>query len=258
MDYLARLLVAALVAFISGLLSTISGGGYGTILTPALVLLGYDLSVAVPCSLISQVASNISIMLAYHRSGITRASLRPEDLRITVLMASCGLAGVVMAFLALVSLPPLAVKVYVGSVVVLVGVLVLLGKSWAGDKRASLARLIAISVVSAFNKCVSGGGYGPLLSGGQVLSGVGVRRALLRTLLAGLVVCIGGTIIYLALGTSIDIALTLSASAGSVAIGPLSAKIVKDASEEKLRKLMGVLITVLGVAMLVKTATSLR
>ena len=250
-----QLIIVAIIAFLSSLLNTVSGGGFGTIFTPSLVLLGYDLKEAVVCSLISQITSNISVTMIYHRFGvIMEVGIRRKFYKDIFLMSVCGLIGVLVSLFLLVNLPYSVFKIYTGLMVMLVGLLVLTIKREIKEETTSAIKLAAISIVSAFNKCVSGGGFGPLLSGGQVLSGIKVKSALIRTFIVEMVVCAGGLLIYLYIGVIIDAYLLLTASLCSAVVSPLSVRIIRSVSEDSLRKIMGMLITILGIAMLLKVS----
>lgn len=259
MEDLLRLFIVALVAFSSELISSVFGGGYGTILTPTLVLLGYELSLAVPCTLISQLISGLFLVAFHHRLGTIKVARRSEDVRVAGILALCGLVGVVVAALALVSLPAPVVDAYVAIVILIVGLVVLLRRNARSnpDGPPSLKKLVALGILSAFNKGISGGGYGPLLSGGQVASGTGVRSAIGRMLLAEVVVCLGGVMAYAFLRAPLDLPLVLSATLGSTLMAPLSAHAVRRTGEKKLKIGMGLLITALGLAMMVRVLTSL-
>lgn len=252
MDQLACLILVALLAFSSELLSSIFGGGYGTILTPTLVLMGYELGSAVPSTLISQLVSSVLIVASYHRLGTITVSFRSKDMRVAAILASCGLIGVAIAVLALVSLPETVINAYVALVVLAIG-LVVLAKRNTRPGRLSLGRLVAIGVLSAFNKGLSGGGYGPLVSGGQVASGTGAKSAVGRMLMAEVVVCSGAILAYVWLGVALDWALILAATVGASLMAPLSAYVVRRAAEKRLKLGMGIMMTSLGAALLVRS-----
>ena len=254
MDELLRLFLVALIAFVSELVSSVFGGGYGTILTPALVIMGYELEEAVPCTLVSQLVSGLFLVVMHHKLGTIRISPGSEDVRVASILAACGLVGLAIAVLALVSFPEEAVDTYVGVVVLAIGLVVLLRRNSEPKPGGppSLRRLVVIGILSAFNKGLSGGGYGPLLSGGQVAAGTGARSAIGRMLLAEVVVCLGGAVAYAILGFDLDLGLVLAATLGSTLMTPLSAYAVRRTGEKKLRTGMGLIITALGLAMLIK------
>ena len=254
MDRPIRLFLVALIAFSSGLVSSVFGGGYGTILTPALVLLGYEREVVVPCTLISQLISGLFLVALHHKLGTIRIGKGSEDVRVASVLAACGLAGLAIAALALLALPGDIVDTYVGVMVFAVGLVVLLKRNAKARENgpSELKKLVAIGVLSAFNKGLSGGGYGPLLSGGQVAVGARARSAIGRTTIMNIIVCLGGTLLYAILGFDLDIWLVLAATVGLSLMTPLSAYTVKRAGEKKLKMGMGLVITALGMGMLIK------
>jgi len=254
MDGPLDFLLVALLAFICELISSVLGGGYGSILTPALILLGYELEVAVPCVLTSQLISNAFLVYMHHRLGTIRLSLNSDDVKVAGVLAACGVVGVVLAVLALVRLPDWIVDAYVGLIILLVGLLVLARKGVRVNSsgKMSLRKLALVGVLSAFNKGLSGGGYGPLLSGGQVISGMGAKKAIGRMLLAEVAICFTGILAYLVAGLGLHWPLIAAATLGSTLMAVPSAYLVKRAREDKLRMGMGLLISALGLAMLLK------
>ena len=254
MEELIRLFLVSLIAFVSGLVSSVFGGGYGTILTPALILMGYEREVVVPCTLISQLISGLFLVALHHRLGTIKVSKSSEDVRVASILAACGLLGLAIAALALLILPGEAVDAYVGFIVFSVGLFVLLRQNSKSrrDRPPELKKLVAIGVFSAFNKGLSGGGYGPLLSGGQVAVGTGAKSAIGRTAIMNIFICLGGTLLYAILGFRLDVKLVLSSTVGLTLMTPLSAYTVRKTGEKKLRTGMGLVITALGLAMLIK------
>ena len=70
--------------------------------------------------------------------------------------------------------------------------------------RFSWRKIMGISFLAALNKGISGGGYGPLVMGGQILSGVNAKNAVGITAFAEAVTCFIGFILYLVMGKRID------------------------------------------------------
>ena len=111
---------------------------------------------------------------------------------------------------------------------------------------------MGISFLAAFNKGISGGGYGPLVMGGQMLSGVCAKNAVGITAFAEAAACFVGFVMYLILGKSIDWKLTgllVICATGAV---PVAAITVKNVNSEKLKRYVGILITILGLFTLFK------
>ena len=111
------------------------------------------------------------------------------------ILASMGAVGVVAAVIASVQLPEVAQKTYIGSMVFAMGLLVFLLRN--RHVRFSWPRIIVVGAVAAFNKGMSGGGFGPLVVSGQILSGHGVRNAVGVACLTEGLICTVGFPLYL-------------------------------------------------------------
>ena len=71
--------VVALVAFAFQYLSVSMGLGYGTVLTPVLLIIGFGPLQAVPAVLLSQVAGGVIGGIAHHRVGNISLDFRRDD-----------------------------------------------------------------------------------------------------------------------------------------------------------------------------------
>lgn len=111
---------------------------------------------------------------------------------------------------------------------------------------------MGISLLAAFNKGISGGGYGPLVMGGQMLSGVAAKNAVGITAFAEAITCLIGFVVYIILGKSIDWQLVGLLLISALPAVPLAAFTVKNADSARLKKLVGILITILGLFTLLK------
>lgn len=117
--------------------------------------------------------------------------------------------------------------------------------SWKG--------LAGIGVISAVNKGITGGGYGPLVTGGQIVSGRGTRSSVGSTTAAEVVVCLVGFIAYMVLRGNIDWSLAAAVSVGSVVAAPFAALTVKKLKANVLVYIIGIATVLLGLSTLVRT-----
>ena len=100
---------------------------------------------------------------------------------------------------------------------------------------------------------MSGGGYGPLVMGGQILSGVGVKHAVGITSFAEGVTCLVGITLYFFLNNAnVDWVLAPWLMAGAVLSIPFAAHTLKRISEHKVKIFISVAMIVLGVLTLIK------
>jgi uncharacterized membrane protein YfcA len=149
-----------------------------------------------------------------------------------------------------VRLPPDVARVAVSVIVLSVGVFLLVGSRLRLSFRWRNVGVLA--GVAAFNKSFSGGGYGPLVAGGQVLAGVNVRSAVAITALAEAIVCVASVVAYLVAGTAIPVAVLAPLLIGSVLSAPASAVTLKRLPVTVVRKIMGVSVIALGLLALLK------
>jgi hypothetical protein len=110
--------------------------------------------------------------------------------------------------------------------------------------------ILTIGLVAAFNKGLSGGGYGPLVTSGQVVSGVPARQAVAITSMAEALTCAVGLAAYLYFKSGIDWALTLPLVAGALLSVPLATATVRHLPEASIRRGVGLFTLILGAILL--------
>jgi len=232
------------LAFICEFVDSSLGMGYGTTLTPLLLILGYDPLDIVPAVLFSEFITGILAGLLHHE--FKNVDLRPgtRDFNVTLVMTLLSIVGVVLAVLISVSLPKWAVKAYIGFVVLVIGISILL---YHKRKHSfSWKRIAGLGILASFNKGISGGGYGPVVTGGQVLSGIESRQAVAIASMAEGITSAVGVSIYLLKGVPLNLNLALSLLIGAVISVPPAAYFIKRVSTGKLTLAIGGMSTVLG------------
>ncbi len=243
-------MLVGLLTFISEFLDSGLGMGYGTALAPMLIILGYSPLKVVPAVLISQLITDIAACVSHHHLGNVNFEFRSLDLRVAAILGLVSSAGVIIACVAAIRIPRSYLTLYIGLLVLTMGILIL-----ATIKKPvsfSWRKIIGISFLASFNKGISGGGYGPLVMGGQILSGVFPKNAVGITAFAEAVTCLIGFITYLVLGKDIDWKLTWLLILCAVPAVPLAAVSVKKVNNVRLKRLVGIFITLLGLLTLLK------
>lgn len=229
------------------------GMGYGTALAPVLILMGYDPILVVPAILVSQFFTDIAACVSHHNLSNVDLSFRSKDLKVAAILGAVSSVGVVLSVIIAVKIPKWMLTLYIGLIVLAMGILIL-----ATLKRPvsfSWRKIMGISFLAAFNKGISGGGYGPLVMGGQMLSGVCPKNAVGITAFAEAVTCLVGFIFYLLLGKSIDWGLTGLLVVFATCAVPVAAFTVKSINSDKLKKYVGLLVIILGLCTLAKLGT---
>lgn len=262
--FLAVVIVSALFHY----LSVSFGVGYGTAVTPVLLLMGFLPLQAVPAVLLAQLGGGLVGSVAHHQLGNMKLHtdfegtpggrqfdvhdlLRSTDFRVVAILAACGALGVLAGAIVAVSIPVIVVEIYIGMLVLGIGINVLLFGT--NDRKFSWARLTAFGLLGAFNKGVSGGGYVPLIASGQIVSGREARSAVACTTMAVSLVCLVGFLSYIIIQQG-DIywLLALAALTGSVVSAPFAALTVKKMKRQRLNLVIGAGTAILGLALLVR------
>lgn len=273
---LGIIIALIILAFICEYTDSTLGMGYGTTLTPVLLLFGFGPMQIVPVVLLSELVSGLLAGFFHHREG--NVNLKPATadifkitnmlsplgyiekarktvplhLKIALLLSACSMVGTVAAVFVAVNIPKLWLKLYIGFLVLVMGILILICLN--KEFRFSWLKIGILGVVASFNKGMSGGGYGPIVTGGQILSGIKGKSAVGITSLAEGLTCLVGVVMYILISKgAIDWKLAPWIVAGAVFSVPLSAKSVKRISAEKLKLAIGILTLILGSVTIFRT-----
>ncbi|MEB3755333.1 MAG: sulfite exporter TauE/SafE family protein [Desulfurococcales archaeon] len=245
----------AIIGFLVSYLANITGAGYGTLLSPILIILGFDIKAVVPSIVASQLMANILLSILHHRHGNTDLTGKGGDLRLVAPLAVASAVGALVSVSLLIRIPGRIAECYLGVMLVFLGVIVLetgrgsLSKVGGGDFNGKLAIL---SLIASINKGVTGGGLSPVLSAGQVLMGIDPRKAVSLTPLAVLSSEIVMVVSYVYTGLFAgSISILVPLTVGSLLAVPLVPYRVKKSSNEFIRVLMASTLIVLGVVVLV-------
>jgi hypothetical protein len=116
-----------------------------------------------------------------------------------------------------------------------------------------MRKITVLGLIASFNKGISGGGYGPVVTGGQILSGVNGKSAVGITSLAEGLTCLVGIISYIfIMKDPLDFKLAPFIITGAILSVPFSAKSVKKINERKLKLVIAVLTVVLGLFTIIR------
>ncbi len=243
---MAEIILIELVAlaFIMEYIDSSIGGGYGTVLTPVLLIIGYQTLVIVPSILLSEILTGFIVGLLHNRASKIEITRNPIARTSLVILCLSGLIGSIVAVYLSLSLPSLIVKYYIGIIVIAMGLLVLWKRN--GVTYFSRQKIVGLGILCSFNKGISGGGYGPVAVSGQLLSGVDPKAAISVTSISEAFVCVISLIGYLLTVGITNWTLTLSLCLGAIIATPFSAITVSRFRERKLMLLIGVVIIVIG------------
>lgn len=237
------------IAFVCEFLDSVVGGGFGTILTPILMLMGYTPIQIVPCILVSEILTGWGSGLLHHKEG--NVDFKDGAIqRLTAALALCAIVGTISAVIFSFKLPKPLVNQYIGWLVTLLGIGILI----KGTKQIMFnkVRIMIVGLIASFNKGISGGGYGPLVMAGSMLSGVKAKNAVAVTGMAEGFVCAVGLITYCVMKKDISFALLPWILIGSLTSLTYCAKLVKKTPDKVLVYAVGIITLTLGLATLWK------
>jgi uncharacterized membrane protein YfcA len=238
-------------AFLLEVLDASFGMGYGTALTPMLLMMGFDPLQVVPAVLVSQLAGDFLVAFFHHRLKNVNLSIGSKNFRVACTLAILSSIGCIIGVVIAVSLPKLYLNLYIGTLVSVTGFLLLATNN--ENLRFSWNRLLFIGSLAAFNKGMSGGGYGPLVTGGQILTGVETKSAIGLTSLAEGITCVVAVLMYILVGKNVDWSLSILLSIGVALSAPVSAFIVRKIESIKLRSAIGIFTLLLGLSTILRT-----
>lgn len=263
----------AFVAFASEYINATLGMGYGTALGALLIIFGFNPKQVVFTVLFSELLTGLFAGIMHHYVGnvnfkvskiidvhdIARIGWKDAfkkrlslDLKIALLIAFCGAVGVIVAAVTVFNIPNFYMQMYIGIVVLSMGIIILVLRN--RSFRFSWPRVAMLGTVAAFNKGMSGGGYGPLVTAGQILSGVNLRNAIGITSLAEGCTCFFGVLAYVWLAHETPfLEMAPYIIIGSLSSVPISAFSVKHINEGVLKLAIAFATIVLGALVIMKT-----
>lgn len=214
------------LAFVFETIDSAVGMGFGTALAPLLLSMGYDALAVVPVLLITQAITGLVTAAVHHEFHNVRFSVRNgmnEATKLMLLIALFGviavIASILLVYLAL-DLPDSTIKIYVAILVLLMGIITFVQRFVPHEKTTFRPkRMIGFAALAGFNKGIGAGGYGPVITLGQLYAGVYEKSAAAITSLAEAWVSIAGAITFFAIsavGMKLNLVLLPSVLAGSL------------------------------------------
>ncbi|MFC1671593.1 sulfite exporter TauE/SafE family protein [Planctomycetota bacterium] len=237
-------LAVFLAALICEYVDSSLGMGYGTTLTPLLLVAGFEPLQIVPCILLSEFATGLSAAFMHQRDGNVDLFGDRQARSAALMLTLLSVVGTVLAVTIALRVPKVWLKGIIGIIIVFAGVTTL--ATIRRKLRYRRGHLIALGALAAFNKGLSGGGYGPLVTSGQVVSGLSPKKAIAITSLAESLTCFVGLIAYLLLHRGLDWTLSLPLTLGAMLSVPVATLTVRRLPDRALRASVGVATCMLG------------
>jgi uncharacterized membrane protein YfcA len=239
---------AAILVFLAALvceyLDSSLGMGYGTTLTPILLLAGFAPLDIVPAILLSEALTGAAAGLLHQRDGNVNFLRDARACRTALFLIALSAVGAIAAAVLAVKISKEALTLFIATIIIAMGLIILFTLNRPFRYRPS--GIVAIGAVAAFNKGLSGGGYGPLVTAGQVVSGLPSKAAVAITSVAESFTCVIGLAAYLVLGHQINWGLVIPLAGGALLSVPIATLSVRRLPERGLRLIVGVVTVALG------------
>lgn len=246
MEFIVLVVVAMVMEFIDSFL----GMMYGTVLSPLLILLGYDVKHVVPSILISQAIGGF--VASYKHQQLQNANFQSGtiDHKVSTTIIWFGVFASLIGVFISVSIPSKVLNTYIAVLVIAIAIMILLNQTIL----MTSTKIYLLGFISAFNKALSGGGFGPLVAGGQlVFKNRSEKGAIGSTDFAEAPICLLSFCLWLLIKglppLNLMIPVCLGAMVGGF-FGPMA--LSKIQSRDLLKRCLGVLVLIEGLWVLYK------
>lgn len=243
------------------------GMGYGTVLTPVIMAVCGGDVVVVPAVLLSQAVGGFTAAIFHHRQenvdfrpktlswaaareGWRERGLRgalnrifTTDLKIVAAIICLGVIAAIIGAVVCARAPKWLLSGYIAVMITVIGVLLLIGRVF----KFTWGKLMAVGFLASFNKGFTGGGFGPVATGGQVVIGNEQRSSIGCTTLAEAPICIIGYLTFVAQGAAGSPRLALALAAGAAVGGIFGAVLTRKLPARAMKIVLGILLIALGV-----------
>jgi len=233
------------------------GMGYGTTLTPLLLTFGAVRQEIVPVILLSELLTGFFAGIEHHRQGNVDLRKNKNIKTAFLILTVPSVVGVMIATVLSSQLKTMGqhyANLYIGIMTLAIGIYLIYSHYFRKIvfKSISKPRLLFLGTIAAFNKGLSGGGYGPLMTGGQLAAGVKEKEAIVITSLCEGFTCLTGLTVFFILGGSLNLFYVIPLCMGSMLSVVPAAKTIKILPEGVLKKTIGWATLLLGMLTLWK------
>lgn len=231
-------------AFIFKFIDSAFGGGYGTVLVPLFITFGYNPLHIIPALLLSEGISGIIAAFYHNKDHNVKFAKNSIDTKIAIILILFSLIGVIIFSFVNIKLPDNIRQLVISIIIIFVGLLIL--STFKFKPHFSWYKVIGIGFFASSIKGITGGGYGPIIISGEIVSGINPKHAVGICMLAEGITCLIGSAIYF-LTIGIDLKLSILLIIGSVLSSPFSALYVHKNKPKKIKFLIALVIICLGI-----------
>jgi uncharacterized membrane protein YfcA len=266
MDMLMFIFITIL-AFIFQFIDASIGMGYGTILSPILLCLGFNPIISVPAVLFSQAMGSFAASRFHIKYGNSSFPKGSSSKNIIITITTLGILATISAAFISFQIPKNIISIYIGLLVICMGIVLFIKKQF----KISHQKMLMFSILSSFNKGISAGGFGPIMTSGLIISGENSKQAIGTTTLAESPICIASFLTYVFINlfktfslseilqmnvtefgkviinsSIMNWELLFALVLGSVLIAPFAAKFTQKVENKYINIMMGILMLFIG------------
>jgi uncharacterized membrane protein YfcA len=196
--------VVLLAAFFE-FLDASAGMGFGTALTPLLLLIGFDPKQIVPVVMIQQGAAGLVGAFLHKEFQNVEWKFKPmsETIKLALIIIVSGVIFNVLAIVGvykIFNIGKVWIQLYVALLLLMMGVTSLYQSRKERPYKPS--KMVLWASLAGFNKGVGGGGYGPVVTIGGLMAGVPVKSMMAVTAISEGTVSTCSVIVWLLMLTS--------------------------------------------------------
>lgn len=243
----SELIIIGCMAVVMEIIDSGLGMMYGTLLSPILILMGYNPKLVVPSILVSQAIGGAAGAIGHHSRKNSNFGGWTRDLKISMSIIVPGMLACIAGVICGKLIPSIYMKTYIGILVIVMGFLCLFPVYY----NFSWKKMFGIGLLSGFNKAFSGGGFGPVTSTAKILAGVDPKVSIGTTTLAEVPICFFSFALWLVMGGSLDWKFPIALGIGSLIGGYVGPMITKVINTKILKWVVGALAVVSGFWLLI-------
>lgn len=249
-------------AFVFETLDSASGMGFGATLGALLLAFGYPPLAVVPVLLVSEAATGLVGGFFHNEFKNVRFDFGDESAteatKILALVVGVGtlaiVISVVLAYLA-ISIQGAVVQAYVGAVILLCALTTLLQNYAHPTSKYRPRRMAAFAALAGLNKGITGSGFGPVVTLGEILSGIYEKSATAIASMSEGLVSLAGIVSFFgitAAGVSVNLMLLPSVFAGGFLAAILAPYTVRVMPNDALKYVVPGYAVVLAIVLFVQ------
>ncbi len=161
-----------------------AGMGFGTALTPLLLMIGFDPKQIVPVVMIQQGAAGLVGAFLHREFENVEWKFKPmsETIKLAIIIVISGVVFNVLAIVGIYKIfevDKIWIKLYVAALLLMMGVTSLIQSK--KERPYKPGKMVFWASLAGFNKGVGGGGYGPVVTIGGLMAGVPVKSMMAVT-----------------------------------------------------------------------------